>query len=589
MIRTVPDTGTEEIELYMRTYYSLLRSSDAIKIQALVETHTAIDSSLHIHARDPQIDISTLVYATLRLPPEIAQVKLVVLGQLEEDFIRVGYTDIEQWPRVHASGRRRRTLFDGKHTLAVMIASRSDIDDIIPILTALQIEWNKLHNSFRINLAARKLLDTSMQRGVVDANTLIVLARELKLDVADLSRLQSAWKDHFLDYLDAIADRRMELSLLMLSGSLLNYRKAVSRWWGHLSKRSQMENVQLYEHPVYFVSSNTHAIANLVSGYAANIREKLIHFMNGLGDTDLMGEWHALQANQSNPAEEQANFLYYLMKKYQDRHAESVNEVLEAEKKVGLTRIPARHGFDIEAQVIQLNKLSTEQLDPRVVEGLDTNVLLESEALVINIDYPLGLAAFELLTSVGEGVDQLLGIYVMGKAATLNGRIGDAMLVNVVHDEHSANTYLFDNCFRASHIAPYLYYGTLLDNQKAITAKGTFLQNRTYMDVFYREGYTVLEMEAGPYLSAVYEMIRPQRHPYNEIVNLYPAKIDVGIIHYASDTPYSRGHNLGAGSLGYRGIDSTYAAAVAILRRILQQEIKRCQQEQPTRPQFVVS
>ena len=163
----------------------------------------------------------------------------------------------------------------------------------------------------------------------------------------------------------------------------------------------------------------------------------------------------------------------------------------------------------------------------------------------------------------------------MGKAATLNGRVGDIMLANVVHDEHSQNTYIFDNCFRASDITPYMTFGSVLDNQKAITARGTFLQNRTYMDVFYREGYTVLEMEAGPYLSTIYEMIRPVRHPYNEIINLYPAPFDVGFIHYASDTPYGRGHNLGAGSLGYHGMDPTYGSAIAILRKIFECELQR--------------
>ena len=79
-------------------------------------------------------------------------------------------------------------------------------------------------------------------------------------------------------------------------------------------------------------------------------------------------------------------------------------------------------------------------------------------------------------------------------------------------------------------------------------------------------------MEAGPYLSAVYEMFRPTRHPINEIVNLYGIPFDVGIIHYASDTPLGKGRNLGAGSLSYYGMDPTYASTVAILRRILERE-----------------
>ncbi len=52
MDRTVPKTGSEEIELYIRTYYSLLRSSHAVQLDALVETHLTMGSSLHINARE---------------------------------------------------------------------------------------------------------------------------------------------------------------------------------------------------------------------------------------------------------------------------------------------------------------------------------------------------------------------------------------------------------------------------------------------------------------------------------------------------------------------------------------------------------
>ena len=117
-----------------------------------------------------------------------------------------------------------------------------------------------------------------------------------------------------------------------------------------------------------------------------------------------------------------------------------------------------------------------------------------------------------------------------------------------------------------------MVYGTVLDNQKAVTVRGTFLQNARYMDVFYREGYTDIEMEAGPFLSAVYEMYRPTRHPINEIINMYELPFDLGIVHYASDTPLSKGTNLGAGSLSYYGMDSTYAVTLAIIRRIFHLE-----------------
>jgi hypothetical protein len=83
-------------------------------------------------------------------------------------------------------------------------------------------------------------------------------------------------------------------------------------------------------------------------------------------------------------------------------------------------------------------------------------------------------------------------------------------------------------------------------------------------------------MEAGPYLSALYETTSPQRHPKNEIVNQTEiGGTDFGLIHYASDTPYSRRQSLLSKSMSYFGMESTYACALAIARRIFRLEIDR--------------
>jgi hypothetical protein len=208
----------------------------------------------------------------------------------------------------------------------------------------------------------------------------------------------------------------------------------------------------------------------------------------------------------------------------------------------------------------------------------DLSPLKQSDALILNIDYPLGLAAFNILSKIAEQVGAVLGVYVMGKSASLNAARGDVMIPNVVQDEHSHNTYLFENCFSAADVTPYLMYGAVLDNQKGLCLFGTFLENAQLMDVFYREGYADIEMEAGPYLSAVFEMFRPKRHPIDEIVNLYGLPFDLGILHYVSDTPLSKGKNLGAGTLSYFGMDSTYATTLAIVRRILKMEQRRSQE-----------
>src|SRR5262249_35190157 len=78
---------------------------------------------------------------------------------------------------------------------------------------------------------------------------------------------------------------------------------------------------------------------------------------------------------------------------------------------------------------------------------------------------------------------------------------------------------------------------------------------------------------SGPYLNAVYEALYTTRYPISENINFARLPFDLGILHYASDTPYTRGKNLGAGSLSYFGMDSTYGAAIAIARRILSNEL----------------
>ncbi len=575
MERTVPRTDSDQIDLYIRTYYSLLRSTGDIAIATLVETHVGMDSVLHTHARDSAPDISALVYTTLRLPPCMIDVELVVLGQWDAVFERFGYP-VLTWEEVFARARRRRSYFDGVDTLAQYIASRSDIDDIIPNLTAFQIEWNKIHRALD-SAQGREFVARLSPERTLDEEETGALAVILGVEIADAEKLCDAWRANATRTLQAMAAQPKRLNLRLLAGSTMDYRKATRLWWLHI--QSTTPDISYESRPVYFVSSNGHSLPNLWSGYALRQRERLYQFVEENGQADLLNEYgqSALDSAADSAPGSDENFLYYAYKNYLDTHRPEVRAgQLADEQKVGLRRIDSEHAFDLDAQVIELSKIRTDWLDPRVyVEGAEA--LEESDALVFNIDYPLGMAAYEILSRVSENIGEIAGVYCMGKAATLNGRIGDIMIPTVVHDEHSDNTYLFDNCFTAANVSPCLAYGTVLDQQKAVTVRGTFLQNARYMSVFYREGFTDIEMEAGPYLSAIYEMIRPKRHPSNEIVTLYPAHFDIGILHYASDTPLSKGQNLGAGGLSYRGVDPTYAAAIAILKRIISQEITRLQ------------
>ena len=54
---------------------------------------------------------------------------------------------------------------------------------------------------------------------------------------------------------------------------------------------------------------------------------------------------------------------------------------------------------------------------------------------------------------------------------------------------------------------------------------------------------------------------------------------DVGMIHYASDTPYTRTRTLGGRGLSLDGVEATYAALIAVVRRIAVVEASRGQRQ----------
>ena len=203
MERTVPSTASDEIDLYLRTMYSLMRSTTEVQIRTLEEVHAGMNSSLHPQVRLPAPDTNALIYSLLRLPDCMVDVELVVLGQSPMVFAQHGYANVETWQPVSACARRRRCYYNGKNTLACFIASRSDIDDVIPVMTAYQIEWNKLH------VLLQRLPPGLLSASEKDAAAFKKLAAALEFSVEDLERLRIIWKEDFVSQLERITRRRV--------------------------------------------------------------------------------------------------------------------------------------------------------------------------------------------------------------------------------------------------------------------------------------------------------------------------------------------------------------------------------------------
>ena len=545
-------TGKQAVELYVRTYTTMLQSSGDIKIDSLVHAHLAMGSVLHPLAAEPQVDMGALLYAVRRLPDAIVRCRRVLMGQSPQGFRALFGTDILSWQAVKAPARRRRWYHSGD-TLAVLIASPSDIDDLVPTLVAYQIEWNKLH---------RLLQDVPLNDA--EARSAAGAGEE------DWQRLHEAWGDEFEATLASIKRDECRIVLRLIGGSHLGYARNASRWWQPIA--TAMEEMGVREAPIYFVSSNTHSLVNVLTGVARQFEKDILDFV-GRNDPELDEERRKLEAGHSRAS--RYNWLYYGARQLFDNHPDRSRlrgRRAEMETANGIRHIPARGtGVDSAAQVFKISQLDPAAIDPRV-GPVDEKRLRASGACIVNVDYPLGLAAYHILRQVAEHSAWVAGVYVLGKAATLNAEIGDVMIPNAVFNEHSGNTYWLDNCFTAADVQPNLVYGSALDNQRAVAVRGTFLQNRDYLDMYYQGRYTVVELEAGPYLDACYEINQPDRYPLGESVNMAKLGFDLGIVFYASDTPYTQARTLGARGLRYRGMDSTYAAAIALAKRILQRE-----------------
>jgi hypothetical protein len=596
-----PGAGKDDVELYVRTYGTVLRSSGEIKLRALVAAHTQVRSSLHPGAGDERPDTGAFIYAIQRLPDAVFRVRRVLLGQEGERFRALLGPGVTDWQRLEAPARRRQWRWDGAETMTVHVASSSDLDDVIPCLVAFQIEWNKLH--VRLEALARapggggagadappggrggrggppgESGDTgadSAPPGLLGPErpppeALAALGERLGVPPDDWRRLQAIWGDAFWERLRLIQREPKDLAVRLLGGQDVGYTRLVRRWWEPIG--DALDARGLAGRPIYFVSSNMHGVVNLVSGYARRRAEMLWDFLENTREGEELGELEGLRAMRGESNAE--NVLYYAARLWHRYHpqAQVKEERRREEDTRGIVTVIPAAGYEVGAQLLELGRLRPADFDPRL--GDLAEIAARSNAVLLNVDYPLGMASYHILREVLAEAPAVRGAYAIGKAATLNGAVGDVLIANVVYDEHSGNTYVFDNAFDYDHVAPYLERGSVLDNQKAVTVRGTFLQNRDYLEFYYREQFTVVEMEAGPLLSAVYEASHPTRYPTDEHVHFRDVPFDVGLIHYASDTPYTQARTLGSRSLSFEGIDSTYAATVAVLRRVLTLEARR--------------
>src|ERR1700727_2135596 len=187
---------SDEIELYQRTYNTLLRSSGETHLRVLDPSHRASGSSLHPLAASDDIDLGAFIYAIRRLPDGVGGAQLVAMAQQVEALVSAGLP-VETWDEAEAPPRRRRWYDDGAGTLAVLLASPSDLDDLLPTLVAFQIEWNKI----RIRQRAAGWQEIVGDREPTPEECATLLGGSAD----DWGRLHEAWGERFAEHLRLIA------------------------------------------------------------------------------------------------------------------------------------------------------------------------------------------------------------------------------------------------------------------------------------------------------------------------------------------------------------------------------------------------
>jgi len=547
-------SSINSIDLHLRTYRSALKSNLEITLHSLTSSYLKIDSILHPFATNPTcLDPSALVYSLLRLPKDVDRSKTVVMGQTPRVFLDNGFSDVTKWKKSTATARHRTRFFNSKTAiLASFLSSISDVDDIVNLLLAYQIEWNKFH---QIATSAYPHYSEFKQAFIKNPKPVEEL-KLLQLSEGDWQNIKIALGKNWRLRLKRIYHHPQNLRLRLLAGSWIDYAKTTQAWWKNITS-SLSPSLDISRQKIYFVSSNSHSLLNLVTGFSLQSEKTLLKLSPD-------------NYSELSPYIYKNDYLYYLSK-YLIKDKKYQNDWQKIQNRLGIITIPSATHLNLTTQIFPLKSfLKSTNLDPRLKISKPSKIA-SSDALIFNIDYPLGFAAYHILSELLENVSAIKGVYVLGKAAVLNSEIGDLQIPRLTFDEHTQNSYVYKNCFNT--FFPYTNtQGSILTEQKSVTVLGTFLENEALLKKYSENNLTIIEMETGPFLSAITEATHDQQTPRGTMIDLNSAPFDIGIINYTSDTPYSKAKNLGAGSLNLAGIEPVYLGSLAILQRIINLE-----------------
>jgi len=540
------------LDQFRRKYHAALASGKEVALSSFFDDYKKMAPLLHKKVNEKDLDAPTLKYCLDRLPIEIHQTERIIFTQSKEALAKQGININNLWQPVTAVARRRQTFYNREtKTLIFLIATDADLDDLVNLLIAYKLEWIKFY-----------YLLNGKHDHFLEKNDLKVLG----LSDQDWQKIKKSlgkkWEDIVTDNKQGVSDIFLKLTGYTWIGA----RQIAQDWWQKVSEGLLTLNIA--QAPIYFISSNFHSLVNIIGGYVGQNQNEIFTHLKNYPEL----EKDFMKIKEENNILRFNDFLYYFSKIYFNDFPQKLLEKKVLEEDLGIKKFNLDSNLSGRVQSIPVSAIATSSFIDPYLSIKDRTKLSGSKARIVNIDYPLGFGAYFLLSEVLENLKNLKGVYIVGKAAILAGQVGDIQIPKVVFDETTANVYFVDNVF--NEFFPFkTFQSQILKNQKAISVHGTFLENKTQLENYTSSGFNIVEMESGPYLTAMSEVELRTHFPEGKVIHLNNLPFDVGIINYASDNPLSE-ETLGSGSLALKGIESTYLALLSVTQRIIDLEEK---------------
>jgi len=540
-------SSDSNIRQHIKNCFSKLLTGLEFPIKDLENSYRQMAPAIHQNVFGDKIDIDVLDYCLNRIPPQIFSTKNIILGQNREKLISAGY-GISSWKEVISKKRRRRSFYSSdSFTLVSILTSDTDLGEIVNILIAIEIEFNKIKTKLNQNIDSKipiyQILDLDEQKWLKFSALLKCLDTDCFKKIKNFSGF----------------------NLKLVNYAPDDYSDLVTDWWQNLLQRIFI--FDLKNTPVYFISSNLHSLLNIIGGYV-NVHQTDINNYLQFKQPDLYQQLKQIESDPGILRKE--DYYYYASSKYFENVPEAKQKKQAWEENLGIKDITLKHDLFCDAQVIPVSTLVSSQFIDPALNIKDRQKIANSKAVIINIDYPLGYTAYLILSEILKTLSKIAGIYIVGKAAILQGEIGDIQIPNIVFDERLNNVIKFDNCFNI-HFPVTSKKFSVLNNQKAISVQNVILENKSQIDNYLKLNFNIIEMESGSYLTAIAQKYNYQgEFPHNQVCKLSNLPFDLGIVNYASDNPLSS--NIGQSTLAMRGVGPAYASLLAIVQRIIDLE-----------------